>query len=113
MTAKDACIGRRQGPAIGFALTGGEVDDITQGQMLNGRDLKWVVADKGHNWDQLIGFICQEGTKAVIQRRRQQLVQAAGSAGFRRIATLREVRATVWFDFEYGCILRQAQYRTM
>lgn len=36
------------GQLIGFALTGGEVADITQAQdLLRGRDFKEAVADKG------------------------------------------------------------------
>lgn len=64
------------GQLIGFALTGGEVADITQAQsLLRGRDLDEVVADKGYDADELVQFIRNAGAKAVIPPRRNRLQQ--------------------------------------
>lgn len=62
------------GQLIGFALTGGEVADITQAQnLLRGRDFKEAVADKGYDSDELVQFIRDEGAKAVIPPRSNRL----------------------------------------
>lgn len=58
------------GQLIGFALTGGEVADITQAQsLLSSRDFKEAVADKGYDPDELVRFIRNAGAKAVIPPR--------------------------------------------
>ena len=60
------------GQLIRFAITGGEVADITQAKaLLVGSAADTVVADKGYDSDQLVDFI-REG----------EAVAAAGFLGF-------------------------------
>lgn len=58
------------GQLIGFALTGGEVADITQAKaLLACRDFDQVVADKGYDSDALVEFIREGDAQAVIPPR--------------------------------------------
>jgi transposase len=62
------------GQLIGFALTGGEMADITEAQgLLCGLEPDEVVADKGYDSDELVQFIRDAGAKAVIPPRRNRL----------------------------------------
>ena len=57
-----------------FAITGGEIADITQAQALLVQvDPDTVVADKGYDSDELVDFIRQRRGKAVIPPRRNRL----------------------------------------
>lgn len=76
MSTKIHALVQGMGQLIGFALTGGEVADITQAQsLLSGRDFKEAVADKGYDSDELVQFIRDQGAKAVIPPRRNRLHQ--------------------------------------
>jgi transposase len=62
------------GQLIGFALTGGEIADITEAQgLLVGLEPAEVVADKGYDSDELVQSIRDAGAKAVIPPRRNRL----------------------------------------
>lgn len=63
------------GQLIRFAITGGEVADITQAQaLLVGSSADTVVADKGYDSDELVDFIRAGGeATAVIPPRRNRL----------------------------------------
>lgn len=62
------------GQLIGFALTGGEVADITQAKnLLCGRDMQQVVADKGYDSDELVQFVHEGDAEAVIPPRSNRL----------------------------------------
>ena len=62
------------GQLIGFALTGGEVADITQAKnLLCGRDVQQVVADKGYDSDELVRFVHEGDAEAVIPPRSNRL----------------------------------------
>ena len=61
------------GQLIGFALTGGEMADISKAQgLLCGLQPKEVVADKGYDPDEPVQFIRDAGAKAVIPPRRNR-----------------------------------------
>lgn len=62
------------GQLMRFAITGGEIADITQAQgLLADANPKMVVADKGYDSDELVNFIRQRHAKAVIPPRRNRL----------------------------------------
>jgi transposase len=62
------------GQLMRFAITGGEVADITQAQgLLADASPDTVVADKGYDSDELVTFIRQKRAKAVIPPRRNRL----------------------------------------
>jgi len=62
------------GQLIGFALTGGEVADISEAKnLLAGRDVQQVVADKGYDSDDLVQFIREGDAEAVIPPRCNRL----------------------------------------
>lgn len=62
------------GQLMRFAITGGEIADITQAQTLLADTYpKAVVADKGYDSDELVDFIGERKAKAVIAPRRNRL----------------------------------------
>lgn len=74
MSTKIHALVQGMGQLIGFALTGGEIADITEAQaLLCGLEPDEVVADKGYDSDQLVQFIRDAGAKAVIPPRRNRL----------------------------------------
>lgn len=57
-----------------FAITGGEVHDITQAKaLLVGSSPETVIADKGYDSEELVTFIREGDAKAVIPPRRTRL----------------------------------------
>jgi transposase len=61
------------GQLIRFAITGGEIADITQAQaLLVGSSADTVVADKGYDSDELVDFIREGEAAAVIPPRRNR-----------------------------------------
>lgn len=61
------------GQLIGFAITGGEMADISEAQgLLCGLEPEEVVADKGYDSDELVQSIRDAGAKAVIPPRRNR-----------------------------------------
>lgn len=66
------------GQLIRFAITGGEVADITQAKaLLVGSDATTVIADKGYDSDELVNFIREGEAAAVIPPRRTAVADAA------------------------------------
>jgi transposase len=64
------------GQLMRFAITGGEAADITQAQgLLAGVSPGAVIADRGYDSDELVGFIRSAGAKVVIPPRRHRLYQ--------------------------------------
>jgi transposase len=62
------------GQLMRFAITGGEIADITQAQgLLADSTPEIVVADKGYDSDELVDFIRQRHAKVVIPPRRNRL----------------------------------------
>lgn len=56
-----------------FAITGGEIADITQAKaLLVGSHAETVIADKGYDSDELVDFIREGAAKAVIPPRRNR-----------------------------------------
>jgi transposase len=62
------------GQLMRFAITGGEIADITQAQgLLAEANPDMVIADKGYDSDELVDFIHRRKAKAVIPPRRHRL----------------------------------------
>lgn len=73
MSTKIHALVQGMGQLIGFALTGGEMADITEAQgLLCGLEPEEVVADKGYDSDELVQYIRDAGAKAVIPPRRNR-----------------------------------------
>lgn len=74
LTSKIHALVAGMGQLMRFAITGGEVADITQAQgLLVGTNPDMLVGDKGHDSDDLVDFIRQRHAKAVIPPRRNRL----------------------------------------
>lgn len=74
LTSKIHALVEGMGQLMRFAITGGEVADITQAQgLLADASPDIVVADKGYDSDELVSFIREKQAKAVIPPRRNRL----------------------------------------
>lgn len=75
LTSKIRALVEGMGQLIRFAITGGEVADITQARaLLVGSSADTVVADHGYDSDELVDFICEGGeASAVIPPRSNRL----------------------------------------
>lgn len=76
LTSKIHALVEGMGQLMRFAITGGEIADITQAQgLLLQVSAHTVVADKGYDSDELVGLIRQRRATAVIPPRRNRLHQ--------------------------------------